>query len=144
MTAKRAQPAGRLRFPAFITLALALTVCDRCTGRPPVLSGVIDGIPRRLDPLPLALPDGLAAAVAGQRWVAVVRPWGWPIANKAKPGHWWVVGIGGTGHRPTLLAEHEHGASPLPADVDLAAGLIARLTPPELAPASDPNQPPPV
>jgi hypothetical protein len=45
----------------------SLTRCHRCNDVP-VLATVIDGLERRLDPLPLSM-DGLAEAVATGRWV---------------------------------------------------------------------------
>lgn len=140
MTAKTAKPAGRLRFPAFITLALSLTVCGRCAGRPVIYAAVIDGLERRLDPLPLSTP-GLAAAVAAGRWVAVVRPWGPPIANRAGTGHWWVARL--DGRPPLLLVEHQHDTEPLPADLDLARELLPRFLPEHLAVARPDDAPPP-
>jgi hypothetical protein len=130
-----------LRFPAFITLALTVTVCSRCTGKPVVYAAVIDGLERRLDPLPLSL-EGLRAAAAGGRFVAVVRPWGPPLANRAGVGHWWVTGIG-EAFTPTLLADHVHDAAPLSYDPALAAELLPRFIPPERHPATDPDAPPP-
>lgn len=116
-----------MRFPAFITLALTITSCNRCAGGPLIYAAVIDGLERRFDPLPLA-PEGLQAAVAAGRWVAVVRPWGHPLAHRAKPGHWWVLGIG-EDFRPTLLAEHAHDTQPLPFDLELSLALLPRFIP---------------
>jgi hypothetical protein len=121
--------ARSLRFPAFITLALTITRCSRCSGEPMVIAAVIDGLQRHLDLLALST-EGLAAAVAERRFVAVVRPWGPPLANEAVPGHWWVRGIG-EGFRPTLLAAHRHGDAPLPADVELSVALLTRFLPVE-------------
>jgi hypothetical protein len=118
-----------LRFPAFITMALSLTVCSRCAGEPLVVAAVIDGLEQHLDPLALSV-EGLQAAVLERRFVAVVRPWGPPLAHQAGPGHWWVTGIG-EGFRPTFLAAHRHDAQPLPADVDLALALLQRFLPVE-------------
>jgi hypothetical protein len=125
-----------LRWPAFITLALSATTCAQCAGTV-VLAAVIDGLERRLDPLPLSM-DGLAAAVSAGRWVAVVSPWTL-LAHRAKPGHWWLTPPGGG--RPTLLAEHDHGA-PLPHDPDLARALLARLLPQDAQPRPDDAPPP--
>jgi hypothetical protein len=69
-----------LRFPAFITLAPSVTRCSRCPGQPLILAAVIDGLERRLDPLPLSVA-GLQAAVASRRYVAVVRPFAEPLAT---------------------------------------------------------------
>jgi hypothetical protein len=140
VTAKVRPPAGSLRFPCFITLALTVTSCNRCSSRPLVYAAVIDGLERKLDPLPLSLP-GLATAAGSGRWVAVVRPWAQPLAHKANPGHWWVLGIG-EGFRPTLLAEHHHDAEPLPFDPELAVQLLTRFLPESTAPV-DPDAPPP-
>lgn len=129
-----------LRFPAFITLAPSVTRCARCEGQPLILAAVIDGIERRLDPLPLST-DGLAVAVATRRWVAVVRPFSEPLAHRAQPGHWWLTTPYGTGPAP-LLAEHAHGSTPLPYDPSLATALLARFLP-AAAQDSDPDAPPP-
>jgi hypothetical protein len=125
-----------LRFPAFITLAMTVTTCHRC--QTVLLASVIDGVERRLDPLPLSM-DGLAAAAAGGRWVAVVSPHTL-LAHRAKPGHWWLTPP--TGGPPTLLAEHVHGAAQLAHDPALASALLARLLPADARPA-DPDAPPP-
>lgn len=125
-----------LRWPAFITLAMTVTRCDRCST--PLLAAVIDGFARRLDPLPLSM-DGLAAAASGGRWVAVVSPYSL-LANRAAPGHWWLAPPGGA--RPTLLAEHDHGAGQLPYDTHLASALLARLLPADARPV-DTTTPPP-
>lgn len=138
--AERPRKGGSLRFPAFITLALSVTHCAPCGGAL-IYAAVIDGLERRLDPLPLSAP-GLAAAVAAVRKVFVVRPWGHPVAHHATPGHWWVTGLG-ENFRPLLLAEHVHGAEQLPADVSLSVELLTRFLPPESLPAPDPNDPPP-
>lgn len=126
-----------LRFPAFITLAPSVTRCNRCEGSPTVLSAVINGIPRHLDPLALNTL-GLQAAVVLGRYVAVVRPIGAPMANAATPGHWWVAQT----PTPTLLAEHAHGIGPLPHDPALASALLARFLP-DAVPDADPDAPPP-
>lgn len=129
---------SNLRFPAFITLAVSLTRCSRCEGTPTVLAAVIDGLERRLDPLPLSL-DGLAKASATGRWVAVMSPYSL-LAHRARPGHWWLTPTGG--RPPTLLAEHAHGTAPLPYDPELAAWLLPRFLPAE-AQETDPDAPPP-
>jgi hypothetical protein len=130
-------PAGRLRFPCFITLAPSLTRCHRCEDQP-VLAAVIDGMERRLDPLPLSM-DGLAAAVAGGRWVAVMSPFSL-LAHRAKPGHWWLTPPGGAAppcspSTPTasLLLAHDPQLAP--------PSLLARLLPDAVQ--ADPNEPPP-
>lgn len=130
---------SNLRFPAFITLAVSLTRCSRCEGTPTVLAAVIDGLERRLDPLPLSL-DGLAKASATGRWVAVMSPYSL-LAHRARPGHWWLAPPGG--RPPTLLAEHDHDAGQLPYDPALASDLLARLLPEDARPAANPNDPPP-
>lgn len=127
-----------LRFPAFITLALSVTRCSRCTTVPVVLSTVVDGLERKLDPFALTL-DALPAAAAQGRWIGVVRPIGPPIAHKAQAGHWW---LSMPGHRPTLLAEHAHDTDPLPYDRDLTTALLARFLPAGEA-DPDPDAPPP-
>jgi len=137
---KASKKAGNLRFPAFITLALSVTRCARCDGGPLVYAAVVDGMERKLDPLPLSTA-GLRAAVEAARWVGVVRPWGPPIAHRAGPGHWWVLGVGAD-FRPTLLAEHVHGGAVLPYDVAQATALLTRFLP-EGVQASDPDAPPP-
>lgn len=134
---KPVAPSRPLRFPAFITLALTTTICVGCVRPPLVYAAVIGGLERKLDPLPLSTA-GLSAAVAGRRWVAVVRPWGPPLANRANPGHWWCRRI--DGGRPILLAEHVHDAAPLPADAGLAVELLARFLPP---PVPRPDDAPP-
>lgn len=127
-----------LRFPAFITLAPSVTRCNRCPGPPPVvLSAVINGIPRHLDPLPLS-GLGLHAAVLLHRYVAVVRPIGPPMAHRATAGHWWVTQT----PTPALLAEHVHGQPTLPHDPALASALLARFLP-DVAQDPDPDAPPP-
>lgn len=125
-----------LRFPCFITLAASLTQCHRCDDQP-VLAAVIDGIERRLDPLPLSM-DGLASAVSTGRWVAVMSPFSL-LAHRAKPGHWWLTPPGG--RPPTLLAEHVHHTDLLPHDPQLAPSLLARYLPDAVQ--TDPNEPPP-
>jgi hypothetical protein len=138
------KPTRSLRFPAFITLGLSVTACGRTSSQSGcggvVYAAVIDGLERHLDPLPLSAP-GLATAVSAGRWVAVVRPWGDPIAHRAGPGHWWVLGVGES-FRPTLLVEHRCGSPPLEPDVDLAVALLSRFLPVEDRPR-DPNEPPP-
>lgn len=114
-----------LRFPAFITLGLSVTHCKRCTGEPLIFAAVIHGLERRLDPLALSI-EGLQAAVALARYVAVVSPYN-PIAHRAKPGHWWLAPPGGG--PPTLLAEHVHDHPHLAHDADLSARLLARFLP---------------
>jgi len=131
---------GNLRFPCFITLGLSVTRCIRCETARLVYAAVIDGLERKLDPLPLSL-QGLAIAAGSGRWVAVVRPWAEPIAHRANPGHWWVLGVG-EGFRPTLLAEHVHDTDPLPFDTELAIRLLTRFLPADAAPV-DPDAPPP-
>lgn len=130
--------ARNLRFPAFITLALNVTRCHRCEGLPLILSAVIDGIEHHLDVLPLAHAGLVAAAAAGNRYVAVVRPWGPPLAHRAVPGHWWVSGALNTA--PTLLAAHVHGQPALPHDPELASALLTRFLPDD-AQVHDPNEP---
>lgn len=127
---------SRLRFPAFITLAPSVTRCYRCPGEVTVLAAVIDGMERKLDPLPLSM-QGLEAAAASGRWVAVMSPHSL-LAHHARPGHWWLS----TGGWPTLLAEHAHGMTPLPFDPELATRLLTRFLPAD-AQVSDPDAPPP-
>lgn len=141
MAKKAARPADPRPAPVFVTLAPAVTVCTQCAGRPVVYSALVFGLPRKLDPLPLSVA-GLSAAVAAGRWVGVVRPYGAPMVNRATPGHWWVTGIAGTNYRPVLLAEHEHGAAPLPADAGQAVELLPRFLP-EPPPARGIDDPPP-
>jgi hypothetical protein len=129
-----------LRFPAFITLAPSVTRCSRCPGQPLILAAVIDGLERRLDPLPLSVA-GLQAAVASRRYVAVVRPFAEPLAHRAQPGHWWLTTPYGTGPAP-LLVEHAHGLDPLPHDPSLATALLARFLPAAVQ-DTDPDAPPP-
>lgn len=129
---------GHLRFPAFITLAMTVTTCSQCPAPTTLLAAVIDGLERRLDPLPLSL-EGLAAASAAGRWVAVVSPYTL-LAHRAKPGHWWLTPPGGG--LPTLLAEHDHEAGPLAHDRALARALLARLLPEEQRPRPADAPPP--
>lgn len=129
-----------LVLPPFMTTALTVTRCSRCVSQPTLLAGVIDGLERRFDPLALSLA-GVAQAAAQGRWLAVVRPWGPPIANAAGVGHWWLTPFNGT--RPLLIATHLHDTDQPAHDPALASSLLARFLPTDAQAPLDPDTPPP-
>lgn len=140
--ATRVQKSGtghKLRLPPFMTTALSVTRCSRCEGAPTLLAAVIDGLERRFEPLALTV-EGVAEAAAQGRWLAVVRPFGPPIAHCASAGHWWMAY---PGHRPLLLATHLHDTDPPAHDPALASALLARFLPIDAQDDTDPDAPPP-